>query len=291
MTTTIHRFDKLQRMLTDASCRASLFRSDKTFHDAMECEWENIISDIEVLSLDIFDTLLLRDTSSELTRFYEIGAHMAKIVREHTGRAVTAEDALVARNLGTLATYRASPSIDSCREGSLTEIHQTSSFILTGSKKLAQDFIETELLYESSRLEPNNFLLQLANNFRAQGGIIILVTDMYMHATQVVDLLSLLGVEADTYDEIFSSADTKVSKASGGIFSVVEKKLVKTGTAFLHLGDSLRGDYMNPRRHGWRALHLPLSENDIRKRVSDHNKTANLLQRDFGLTVSVAPPS
>lgn len=290
LTTTIHRFDRLQHMLSEAPCRATLFRSDKKFRDAFVSECSRLMSDIEVLSLDIFDTLLFRDTSSELTRFHEIADHIAQIVREETGRKVTAEDALVARHLGTLATYRTSTPVSGCREGSLTEIYQTASFILTGSKELTPRLIEAEIKYECQRLERNDLLLQQANEFREQGGTVILVTDMYMHATQVIDLLSHLGVDRSTYDDIFSSGDTKVSKASGGIFRLVEEKMSKVGNKFLHLGDSLRGDYVQPRRNGWHALHLPLSQKDVVKRRIDHDRTATYLSENFGLALSIAAP-
>jgi hypothetical protein len=68
-----------------------------------------------LLSLDVFDTLLLRDGSSQVRRFGEIGARMAA----RAGPGTTAEDALIARHLGTRASYRAGPRVDGCGEGSL----------------------------------------------------------------------------------------------------------------------------------------------------------------------------
>lgn len=290
LSTTIHRFDRLQHMLSNAPCRATLFQSDTTFRDVFVTEFSRLMSDIEILSLDIFDTILFRDTSSELTRFHEVADHIAQIVREETGRKVTAEDALVARHLGTLATYRTSTPIAGCREGSLTEIYQTASFILTGSKELTPRFIEAEIKYESRRLERNELLLQQATEFREQGGAVILVTDMYMHATQVISLLSHFGIDRSIYDNVFSSGDTKVSKASGGIFRLVEERMSKGGNKFLHLGDSLLGDYVQPRRNGWRALHLPLSQNDVVKRRIDHDRTATYLSDNFGLALPISAP-
>jgi hypothetical protein len=56
---------------------------------------------------------------------------------------------------------------------------------------------------------------------------------------------------ADLYDALYSSADTKVSKASGGIFPRVTKR--RNTHRMFHVGDSLRGDYLNPRAVGWHA--------------------------------------
>jgi hypothetical protein len=67
---------------------------------------------------------------------------------------------------------------------------------------------------------------------------------MYMHADQIAELLARSGIRADLYDALYSSADTKVSKASGGIFDRIDE--AAHAHRVVHVGDSLRGDYLNP---------------------------------------------
>jgi FMN phosphatase YigB (HAD superfamily) len=86
--------------------------------------------------------------------------------------------------------------------------------------------------------------------------------------TRSRSLLARSGIRPDLYDAIYSSADTKVSKASGGIFDRVAE--AATAPIVVHVGDSLRGDFLNPRAHGWQAMLLPVPDALREERLSDH---------------------
>jgi FMN phosphatase YigB (HAD superfamily) len=239
----------------------------------------------------VFDTLLLRDDSSELTRFREIAERMAELASARLDRDVRAIDALLARHLGTKATYRAAPTAQGCREGSLADIHRVASRLLTGGDDLAAAFLAAELEVEAGRLSPNPALVAQMARARAAGMRVVLITDMYMHAEHVAELLARHGIAPDRYDRLFSSADTRVSKAAGLIFPLVEQALDRPGPAFAHVGDSLRGDFVAPVRQGWAAQHLPLSRTDIRARRACHAATARALDAAHGIALDVAVPS
>ncbi|MDP2520912.1 HAD family hydrolase [Shimia thalassica] len=284
------RFDEIEEQLSLApNGRKDLF-SDPVFVPLLETRLDRMLKEKKILSLDVFDTLVLRDNSSELTRFFEIGGRMAKIVEAHTGNGVRQVDAFIARWLGTKATYRASRLVHGCREGSLSELHSTASKLLTGSDRLAEAFIEAELAYEVSRISPNPALVSYMERYRKVGGKVVLLTDMYMHAEQVSVLLEKLGVHPTAYDALISSADVKVSKASGKIFSLMEEEMNAGPDDFVHLGDSLRGDVSQPLRHRWQALHLPLSSFDISQRRLDHIKTQTTLTTRYSLSSDIAMP-
>lgn len=287
---TFSRFDEIETRLTTAPRGRSPLFADAEFCATLADRLHALLDGQRILSLDVFDTLVLRDNSSELTRFHEIGGLMAEIVRENTGRDVSQADALVARHLGTRATYRASRPVQGHREGSLTELHRTASRILTGSTDMAEAFIEAELSNEAKRIVPNPFLAAFVAEYRKNGGTVILITDMYMHAAQVADLLGRVGLPADGHDLLVASADTKLSKASGTIFPLIEARLNAGPERFLHLGDSYRGDFAQPIRIGWRAMHLPLARFDIIERRRDHLATEAALAARHGLRVDVAMP-
>lgn len=287
--TDVFSFGALETELTEAPDRAALF-ADPQFQARLSARIADVARGRPILSFDVFDTLLLRDRSSELTRFAEIGARMAELAAEATGRPISAADGLVARHLGTKATYRAAPTAQGCREGSLTELHRTASRLLVGDDRLADAFIDAELDYEAARLSPNLALLEELDRARAAGGCAILITDMYMHAHQVARLLERHGMPAERYDLLVSSADTRVSKASGKIFPLVEERMGAGPDAFCHLGDSRRGDFSQAIARGWAALHLPLAKADIDARRADHLATAAALAKGHGLHLDVALP-
>ncbi len=287
--TTVHRFDALEGGITEAGSWVGWLADDAN-RIALAERLHALVSPSGILSLDVFDTLVIRDDVSELSRFVEIGARMADIVRMHRPtHRLTALDAFVARDLGTKASYRASTPVDGVREGSLTEIHRTASRILTGSDVYADAFIDAELRYEAGRLSPNPFLLDYANQHRARGGRVLLLSDMYMHAEQIAALLHAVGVSDDRYDTLISSADTKLSKASGGVFAIAEERLGVGPGDICHVGDSLHGDFRQPKARGWRALHLPVPDSRIRARRADHIATLARL-REHGLDSDIAVP-
>lgn len=287
--TSIQRFGDLERALTDTRSRTALFK-DRKFTTELDEKLTDLLEGRSILSLDVFDTLLLRDDSCELTRFYEIGKEMSQAILLATGKKVSQVECFLARHFGTKATYRASEPIRGCKEGSLTEIHTTASRILVGNTDLANSFISAEIDYEKSRLSANGFLKEFMERYRASGGKVALVTDMYMHAEQVSSLLSAFDIGPDAYDCLVSSADHKVTKASGLFFEVVEEKFSATADEFVHIGDSLTGDFLKPKARGWQALHLPLSTAGVDKRRADHLKTSEYLKEKYGLSIDVAMP-
>ena len=270
------RFDRIEAELTETPDRLALFQ-DRGFRQRLFSALDARIGPDGLLSLDVFDTLLLRDGSSELRRFVEIGERMAACAKHRLAPA----DCFLARHLGTRASYRAGPRVDGCREGSLTEIHATAARLLGIADHVAERFVEAELEYEATRLLPNRLLLDYVRRHRALGGQVVLVSDMYMHADQITRLLSRCGVTEAAYDAIYSSADTKVSKASGGIFALV-REAGKCGHV-LHVGDSLRGDYQRPRDAGWEAMLLPVPRRLLQERRRDHDACLAELQSDHGL--------
>lgn len=292
MTTRIVEFGTIERELTRAKRRDELYQKSD-FVDGLN---ESLINATEhgkrILSLDVFDTLLLRDNSSELSRFLEIGKLMKDAINISTPNSkIDSIDAFVARWLGTTASYRASRPVNSCREGSIIEIHTVASRILTGGTDYVEEFVDRELNFEAGCLKPNPFWLSYIERHKSSGGRVILVTDMYLHKREVEILLGRLNVDCNLFDHIESSADTKISKSSGHIFEHIEMKLNKDRSDFVHVGDSLKGDYLQARRRGWRAMHLPIPEAEIALRRQDHLRTMNMLRERHALHIPIAMPS
>ncbi|WP_226583466.1 HAD family hydrolase [Acuticoccus sediminis] len=283
------RMGPLERAISDAPDMA-FFVADPTSAGWLTDEIERRLGDgpSRILSIDVFDTLLMRDDSSELTRFREIGALMVGEVARAGGPAIPEIEGLVARHLGTRASYRAGTRIAQCREGALDEIHRTASRLLVGDERYAEAFVALELDYEVGRVAPNPLLAALAARHRARGGRVLLLSDMYLRAAHIERLLAASGIAADQYDALLSSADTKVSKASGGIFALAEEMMDATPGDFVHLGDSRRGDVYNPIERGWTALHLPIPNAQIERRRADHTATAVDLAERFGLQLEIA---
>jgi len=287
--TTLHRFDALEERLSETPDRAALY-ADAGFSTMLADRLDRLLKRPDmILSLDVFDTLLLRDNSAEVSRFVEFGAAMAEVATL-AGVPVDADTAFLARYRGTRASYRTTRAVKGCREGSLGEIHRVASRLLVGDDSLTADFIAAELAAEQRRLAINPALATYISEFKARGGRVALVSDMYMHRDQILTLLTGAGVDMAQVDLLISSADTKVSKGSGGIFPLVEEALDATPDQFVHLGDSFRGDVRQPRLRGWAAQFLPLSRADVLARQTDHKTTMADLSSRLGFAPEIAMP-
>lgn len=276
------RFDRFETETAQTRDRSKLF-ADAGFKRRLFAEFDRHLLGQDdqpgLLSLDVFDTLLLRDGSSEVRRFTRIGDAMAKVA----GDAFTGLDGFVARHLGTRASYRAGPRVEGCGEGSLTEIHRTAARLLGVADEMTDAFVEAELACEAKHVAANPLLTAYAALHRKRGGTVVLISDMYMHAPQITELLARKGVPRAAYDAIYSSADTKVSKASGRLFARIKE--AEGRSHILHLGDSLRGDYQKPRAAGWKAMLLPIPDALLAERRRDRDRCLDDLSGTHGLAL------
>ncbi|NRG18537.1 hypothetical protein HPQ64_12640 [Rhizobiales bacterium] len=219
--------------------------------------------EIEIISFDVFDTALLREGKPEILRFLESAEWFVGRCSE-AGLAVRFEkkDVFLARIMAAKAAYSISPNIAGNREGRLRDIARITCDLL-GHPELADDYVTNELLYEAASLIANPMLNHLEE---ALPDIpFIYVSDMYIESFDIRTLLSSkFGIEK-IYD-VYSSADLNGSKRTGGIFSYLEGKYRTRGENILHIGDNLWSDYKMPKKSGWNAFYLPVSEKEKRKR-------------------------
>jgi FMN phosphatase YigB (HAD superfamily) len=277
----------LQKKMSECSGREELFSDVLIVNELERIFDEKLDSDATVFSLDVFDTLLVRDNSSEYERFIEFGEAMANSLADDgiTRRGI---DCFLARYLGTHATYRASRRVMGAREGSLEEIHATSARLLGVSDEWSDVFVKDELEVEAKRTYPNKFLIDYVLKLKGRGNRVILLSDMYFHGEHISELLRLVGVNVDIFDEIYSSGDYKLSKASGQIFNLVASQM--NADSFFHIGDSFKSDFMKPIEAGWDALHIPVPQAEIQMRKSSHDKAADWLLTEHEIKLQIQRP-
>jgi predicted HAD superfamily hydrolase len=289
----IIRFSGLQDELYNCENRLLMFQDADFCRQLTETLETGLADRRAILSLDVFDTLLLRDNSSEFRRFYEIAEKMAAItVNASTGShpriQVTPIDAFIARHLGTKATYRATDRVEGVREGSLEDIHRVAVRLLHLPESVSGEFIEAEINYEATRLTINPFLISYLASLKSKRVRTILVSDMYFRACHLKSLLSRVGLDPSIFDAIYSSGDEKISKSSGLLFKKIAIDF--PDAVFFHVGDNLKSDFHMPRIAGWSALHLPISDYDLAQRRRCHNETAAYFSQSHGITIDIHRP-
>ena len=208
---------------------------------------------IAVLSLDIFDTLLLRDRTAELERF----AGTAKCQASRFPR-FSPRELYDARALAHRLAYQSVPPVQGCREASAERIFTIMARILGLPADAIPALMEEELDYETAHLRPDPVIVELAEQARDRGIPVIAVSDMYWGGKDLSSLLERLLPAPRMIQKVYSSSDFGVSKASGMLFDHVLRETGCAPGALLHLGDDFQADFLSPFvRHGIRSIWLP----------------------------------
>lgn len=179
----------------------------------------------EVISFDIFDTLVFRPFDNPKTLFIIVGEKL-NILNFYSIR-INAEKK--ARDI-KFATY-------GNREVSIFDIYDIISR-KTGidAEKGAMCEIETELEFCIA----NPYMKELYDLLKFQGKKMIAVSDMYLPETYIKKILEKCGY--DYFENVIVSCDCQMSKANGDIYSYVLNKCNCTCDKLVHIGDNENGD-------------------------------------------------
>lgn len=288
----IHHLGISEQALRDAE-------SFEAFHDSAAAEplRDAILTQLaaaDVLSLDVFDTVLWRDEKSELARFAEIAERFVARARlDQPDFAPTARACLVARIASAATAYQLSEPLQGTTEGRLSDIARamTVSLRLPAAARapMAALWIATEMDVESEQLRLSPFADGLMQAAAKAGRRVILLSDMYLDSRQIHRLLETAGCGMNRIARLVSTAETRLNKRSGTIFAPLAAQLGTAPERILHIGDSLVSDYRRPIEAGWRARHLPVPRRVLAARRACHLATCAELfgAADFALPMSV----
>lgn len=201
---------------------------------------------ITIVSFDIFDTLLLRRTSSHREVFEQCGT--------------SPEIKAFFDTSGAFVQYR------QAAEKSARQRHSTKEEIifeeiydelpLTNDQK--RGFQELELLSEEKALLPNPQTDRWIKMAHDAGKKVILISDMYLTTQQIIRIgLSKLRYN-HLISHIFVSSECGYKKATGNLFNHVRDTLGFDFSQQFHIGDNIRSDIQIPHTFGIKTLHYGL---------------------------------
>ncbi|MEM6408710.1 MAG: HAD family hydrolase [Pseudomonadota bacterium] len=230
-------------------------------------------SGASVLSLDVFDTLLLRSDRSEAGRFWD----MAEAASAE-GLGAGPEDVLLARVQATALCYRTAEKSGLYGEAHIRDIYRQMGVLLArddAPSVLAR--VEREV--ETANLHRNDALAELITRCAARGQRVMLLTDMYLGAEDVARLVTALCGGDLPIAALRSSADLHHSKRSGTAFSPAAEALGVATQEIFHIGDNVESDVAAARAVGCHALHFPILRAERRRRSADLERTIVALQK------------
>ena len=236
------------------------------------------LDQIGSITVDVFDTILLRDLWPEELQFVEVAEAWLPLLRSEIEPTITAYEVLTFRAYARRSLLASLPSEDAQGEPLDREIsisvwftelvHQLAEkyemqLSASQAKHLVQELTSIELQIESRHLRGNQKLAralrELKHTSRAEGVTlpVYFVSDMYLHTEQVEQLLHAAGI-GDLFDGGITSADSGVGKYSGKMYRYLEGPDGFEGfqnARNLHIGDNRQSDYHAPIAEGSRAHH------------------------------------
>ena len=207
---------------------------------------------VDALSLDVFDTVLLRRVARPVDAFGVLGAQLVEDgqVRAFVTPHLFAEVREAAeRRARTVKTER----------GAFPEVTLDEIYAVLPDEMLATDrsaLIDAELAVEEALVFPDVDVVELLTSARDAGIPVVFTSETYFSAAQVGRLLGAAGVDARG-ESIFTSSDQGCGKASG-LFDVVLERIGVDASRVLHLGDHEEADVEAARASGLQAVLRPL---------------------------------
>lgn len=246
---------------------------------------------VDVLSLDVFDTVVWRSVPDPTDAFLLLGQRLADSGRLRRG--ISPGGFLRVRVEAEREARRRHPDND-VPEVSLEEIYA----VLPGSLfngASADDLVAAELALETSITHPDREILQLVRWARAEHGVrVVLVSDTYLSERQLAQLLDRPGFDGLAPDQVFTSS-TRGRNKGGDIFDLVIETTGARPERILHIGDHPHSDVTAPEGYGIRCVHyerLPeqlapvlAREAGLRRgRLARDEAGVHPVAGDFGLT-------
>ncbi|MCR5545527.1 MAG: glycosyltransferase [Lachnospiraceae bacterium] len=232
-------------------------------------EIKKIIDEVQVVSFDVFDTLLFRKVNEPEIIFDivgdDFGIHGFRSLRKRAQNEIS-------EKLNQKYGYP---------HANLDEIYQY--LRENESVDVDWDLVKAhEIQVEKDSLVANEEMREVMDYAYSKGKRIVATTDMYLSAQTIGDFLVANGFQAIT--DIYCSADERAAKFNKELFRVVSEKENIPYKKILHVGDNPRDDGAYPSEFGINTYIY--RKNDINSKYKDiycgdlDNGLYKILQKD-----------
>lgn len=244
-----------------------LFDEFKFMHEKEIKKFNNLIEKVDIVSFDIFDTLLIRpylspeDLFEHIEKLYKLnGFKKERILAEKRTRYIHTEDEDI--------------TIDDIYENICPEYSNLKNI---------------EMEFEKQVLRPNPFIKYFYDKANSSGKTIIAISDMYLPSEFLKTILHKNGFT--NIKAVYVSGEYKKSKGSKHLYEEVVKKSGVKPEKILHIGDNLQSDYFSAMDSGINAIFLEkyidkFYKTQIGKKYTLLSKKINSI--DFSIITSIS---
>ncbi len=216
-----------------------------------------IPSKVTVVSFDVFDTVLTRNVYHPHELFLRIQARLANL--EKIDKTFSADSFRAARVAAEVeARNRLIDREDTCLEDIMRVLASR-----IGRTEAMAAIAQCEIEEEVRSVSPVASVVSLVKELRQAGKQIIFISDMYLPAEVIAEMLRRVGALAPQ-DKIYVSAAVGRKKSTGAMFQYVLEDLRISPDQMIHFGDYLVSDFLVPRfKKGICSVPIRLARNNI----------------------------
>lgn len=217
--------------------------------------------EIEYVSFDIFDTLVVRPFLEPTDLYYFMEDEFKKLVPcNYSFKGLRAEAEQKCRKAMRIKNPNS-------QDVTLTEIYERMAkdfpISLDICKKLQAKEEELEVRFCTVR-KTGKELYELAH---AAGKKIILVSDMYLEEKTICEILEKNGY--NLHERLFLSSKERYLKYTGDLFRIAMRACEIKPETMLHIGDNWNVDYVEPPKLGCKSAFLPKTKDILFNALGD----------------------
>jgi hypothetical protein len=218
-------------------------------------ELADAVGRIEVISTDVFDTLLLRTSRSERARILR-GERLFSNLLARRGLHITPDLLADVRLQAQRLAFRGLALRGVPGEVRLDEIVGRQLSVLGLPQSLVTERLRIEVEVEKSSLVANKYLAGILQAHRRAGARIVATSDTTLGSQSVHKLIQHFH-GADLVDRVYSSADHGLTKRDGDLFLAVAQAENVPLNRMVHIGDDWHADVQVPSAKGIAVYHAP----------------------------------
>lgn len=211
------------------------------------------IAEADVVSFDVFDTLITRTLSDPKAVFDLVEIEQAELIATVSSQiSAFGRYRDVRQRAASMAMEQA--SANGAEEFTFREIFAQMRHLTGISQQVTECLASAELEIERRLHHARRAGVELLAYARELNKRVVFVSDMYLDAEFIKRLLQESGVPSP--DELYASSEWGLLKRSGRLYRLVRDREGKN-LRYFHIGDSYHSDVLMARQQGFRAEHLP----------------------------------
>ncbi|WP_271713586.1 HAD hydrolase-like protein [Anaeromicropila herbilytica] len=238
----------------------------------------NSIGSIEIVSFDIFDTVLFRTVKKPSDAFLIIADHARKlrILNEYIS-----DEAFKNIRIEAEKSARYNKKIlNMDTEVTLKEIYNCMPKIISSIDRM----VEIEIEVEKHVCYLNSLMAELISYLHSVNKKIIFTSDMYLNKQQITEILVENNFDIQLIDDIIVSCDYLKSKRSGELYNIVLDKYKADANQVIHIGDNYTSDIISAHSYGIHTIYYDvISCDDTLEMQMEELKYGDLVPEIYSL--------